>query len=237
MHLNTTPATSNSDAGASADDISLDKDILRSQIRPRRLIARSHRGEHGQQQMQELLHRPHPRCGRTAGPLPRYHRGVPAHQIRAAHRPSANTLSTSRDTASSCPSYAPVANSPGCTGTPPLSIRSAPWASPNPKAKNKTRKPSLTPTCASSPPSPLMQAGTASVREAATTTALSPCSATSSSPARSIGVVFSRRNLRSYSLRPVGRHSTGDSHRAGHLPHPSAGLKAPGSLTPDFTLD
>jgi len=55
MHLNTTPATSNSDAGASADDISLDKDILRSQIRPRRLIARSHRGEHGQQQMQELF--------------------------------------------------------------------------------------------------------------------------------------------------------------------------------------
>ena len=49
MHLNTTPATSNSDAGASADDISLDKDILRSQIRPRRLTARSHRGEHGQQ--------------------------------------------------------------------------------------------------------------------------------------------------------------------------------------------
>ncbi len=55
MHLNTTPATSNSDAGASADDISLDKDILRSQIRPRRLIARSHRGEHYQQQMQELF--------------------------------------------------------------------------------------------------------------------------------------------------------------------------------------
>ena len=55
MHLNTTPATSNSDAGASADDISLDKDILRSQIRPRRLTARSHRGEHGLQQMQELF--------------------------------------------------------------------------------------------------------------------------------------------------------------------------------------
>ena len=55
MHLNTTPATSNSDAGASADDISLDKDILRSQIRPRRLTARSHRGEHGQQQIQELF--------------------------------------------------------------------------------------------------------------------------------------------------------------------------------------
>lgn len=55
MHLNTTPATSNSDAGASADDISLDKDILRSQIRPRRLTARSHRGEQGQQQMQELF--------------------------------------------------------------------------------------------------------------------------------------------------------------------------------------
>ena len=55
MHLNTAPAASNSDAGASADDISLDKDILRSQIRPRRLTARSHRGEHGQQQMQELF--------------------------------------------------------------------------------------------------------------------------------------------------------------------------------------
>lgn len=57
MHLNTASATSNSDAGASAsaDDISLDKDILRSQIRPRRLTARSHRGEHGQQQMQELF--------------------------------------------------------------------------------------------------------------------------------------------------------------------------------------
>ena len=55
MHLNTTPATSNSDAGASADDISLDKDILRSQIRPRRLTARSHRGEQGQQQMQERI--------------------------------------------------------------------------------------------------------------------------------------------------------------------------------------
>lgn len=55
MHLNTTTAASNSDADASADDISLDKDILRSQIRPRRLTARSHRGEHGQQQMQELF--------------------------------------------------------------------------------------------------------------------------------------------------------------------------------------
>ncbi|WP_246824041.1 5-formyltetrahydrofolate cyclo-ligase [Rothia sp. HMSC068E02] len=55
MHLNTAPAASNSDAGASADDISLDKDILRSQIRPRRLTARSHRGERGQQQMQELF--------------------------------------------------------------------------------------------------------------------------------------------------------------------------------------
>lgn len=55
MHLNTAPAASNSDAGASADDISLDKDILRSQIRPRRLTARSHRGEHGQQQVQELF--------------------------------------------------------------------------------------------------------------------------------------------------------------------------------------
>jgi len=49
------PAASNSDAGASPDDISLDKDILRSQIRPRRLTARSHRGERGQQQMQELF--------------------------------------------------------------------------------------------------------------------------------------------------------------------------------------
>ena len=55
MHLNTATAVSNSDAGASADDISLDKDILRSQIRPRRLTARSHRGEHGQQQMQALF--------------------------------------------------------------------------------------------------------------------------------------------------------------------------------------
>ncbi len=55
MHLNTATAASNSDAGASADDVSLDKDILRSQIRPRRLTARSHRGEHGQQQMQELF--------------------------------------------------------------------------------------------------------------------------------------------------------------------------------------
>ena len=55
MHLNTATAASNSDAGASANDISLDKDILRSQIRPRRLTARSHRGEHGQQQMQELF--------------------------------------------------------------------------------------------------------------------------------------------------------------------------------------
>lgn len=55
MHLNTTPATSNSDAGASADDISLDKDILRSQIRPRRLTARSHRGEHGQQHLTDLF--------------------------------------------------------------------------------------------------------------------------------------------------------------------------------------
>lgn len=55
MHLNTAPAASNSDAGASPDDISLDKDILRSQIRPRRLTARSHRGERGQQQMQELF--------------------------------------------------------------------------------------------------------------------------------------------------------------------------------------
>ena len=52
MHLNTTPATSNS---ASPDDISLHKDILRSQISPRRLTARSHRGERGQQQMQELF--------------------------------------------------------------------------------------------------------------------------------------------------------------------------------------
>ena len=59
MHLNTTPATSNSDTGASADDISLDKDILRSQIRPRRLTARSRRGERGQQQMQEPFHPPH----------------------------------------------------------------------------------------------------------------------------------------------------------------------------------
>jgi len=55
MHLNTTPATSNSDTGASADDISLDKDILRSQIRPRRLTARSHRDEHGQQQLADLF--------------------------------------------------------------------------------------------------------------------------------------------------------------------------------------
>ena len=55
MHLNTAPAASNSDAGASPDDISRDKDILRSQIRPRRLTARSHRGERGQQQMQELF--------------------------------------------------------------------------------------------------------------------------------------------------------------------------------------
>ena len=55
MHLNTAAAASNSDADDSAEDISLDKDILRSQIRPRRLTARSHRGEHGQQQMQELF--------------------------------------------------------------------------------------------------------------------------------------------------------------------------------------
>ena len=55
MHLNTAAAASNSDADASAEDISLDKDILRSQIRPRRLTARSHRGEHGQQQVEELF--------------------------------------------------------------------------------------------------------------------------------------------------------------------------------------
>ena len=57
MPLNTTAATSNSDAGASADDIALDKDILRSQIRPHRLTARSHRGEHGQQRMTNLFTR------------------------------------------------------------------------------------------------------------------------------------------------------------------------------------
>ena len=57
MPLNTATATSNSDAGASADDISLDKDILRSQIRPRRLTARSHRGKHGQQQLADLFTR------------------------------------------------------------------------------------------------------------------------------------------------------------------------------------
>lgn len=55
MPLNTTAATSNSDAGASADDIALDKDILRSQIRPHRLTARSHRGEHGQQQITDFF--------------------------------------------------------------------------------------------------------------------------------------------------------------------------------------
>ena len=55
MPLNIAAAISNSDTGASAKDISLDKDILRSQIRPRRLTARSHRGEQGQQQMQELF--------------------------------------------------------------------------------------------------------------------------------------------------------------------------------------
>ncbi len=45
-----------------------------------------------------------------------------------------------------------------------------------------------------------------------------------------------RRNLRSYPLRPVGRYSTGDSHRAGHFPRSPAGLKAPGSPTPDSLL-
>ena len=55
MPLNTAAATSNSETGASADDISLDKDILRSQIRPRRLTARSHRGEHDQQQIADLF--------------------------------------------------------------------------------------------------------------------------------------------------------------------------------------
>lgn len=55
MHFNTAIATSTSDSGASAEDISLDKNILRSQIRPRRLIARSERGPAGQQQMQNLF--------------------------------------------------------------------------------------------------------------------------------------------------------------------------------------
>jgi len=55
MHFNTAIATSTSDSGASTEDISLDKNILRSQIRPRRLIARSERGPAGQQQMQNLF--------------------------------------------------------------------------------------------------------------------------------------------------------------------------------------
>ncbi len=80
MHLNTTPATSNSDTGASADDISLDKDILRSQIRPRRLTARSHRDEHGQQQLADLLPTTFSRRSRS-GPTPRHHCGISAHQI------------------------------------------------------------------------------------------------------------------------------------------------------------
>ena len=57
MPLNTAAAISNSDTGASAEDISLDKDILRSQIRPHRLTARSRRGEHDQQQMADLFTR------------------------------------------------------------------------------------------------------------------------------------------------------------------------------------
>ena len=57
MLLNTAAAISNSDTGASAEDISLDKDILRSQIRPHRLTARSRRGEHDQQQMADLFTR------------------------------------------------------------------------------------------------------------------------------------------------------------------------------------
>ena len=55
MHLNTASATSTTDSGASTEDISLDKNILRSQIRPRRLINRSQRGPVGQQRMQELF--------------------------------------------------------------------------------------------------------------------------------------------------------------------------------------
>ena len=39
MHLNTASATSTTDSGASTEDISLDKNILRSQIRPRRTLA------------------------------------------------------------------------------------------------------------------------------------------------------------------------------------------------------
>ena len=55
MHLNTAPPPATSDPGASPANISLDKAILPSQTRPRRLTARSHRGERGQQQMQELF--------------------------------------------------------------------------------------------------------------------------------------------------------------------------------------
>lgn len=55
MHFNTAVATSTSDSGASAEDISLDKNILRSQIRPRRLIARSERGPAGQQRVRDLF--------------------------------------------------------------------------------------------------------------------------------------------------------------------------------------
>ena len=80
MNLNTAAATSNSETGASADDISLDKDILRSQIRPRRLTARSHRGEHGQQQLADLFthHILEAVAQRTT---PRHHCGISAHQI------------------------------------------------------------------------------------------------------------------------------------------------------------
>ncbi len=55
MHFNTAVAASTSDSGASAEDISLDKNILRSQIRPRRLIARSERGPAGQQRVRDLF--------------------------------------------------------------------------------------------------------------------------------------------------------------------------------------
>ena len=130
MHLNTTPATSNSDAGASADDISLDKDILRSQIRPRRLTARSHRGEQGQQQMQELF---------TAHILEAVAQRVHSPGTIAAYLPTKSEPPILQ-ALNSCPSCVPAANSPGCTGTPPLNIRSTPWESPNPKVKNRTHR-------------------------------------------------------------------------------------------------
>ena len=76
MHFNTAVAASTSDSGASAEDISLDKNILRSQIRPRRLIARSERGPAGQQRVRDLF---------TENILPRYGCRVPAHPLGTSH--------------------------------------------------------------------------------------------------------------------------------------------------------